>query len=374
MNTAETAAQTAVTPPQQPPAAAVVVAPKAREIRVVEDNSAIANLMDTSRFEHCYRIAGAMARASLIPKHLKGDSFEQTQANCFLVVNQSLRWGFDPFAVAPETYEVGGKLGFSGKLVAAVINTRGNLMKNLAFTFNDGKGDALEVTVSGHISGEDAPRTVTVSVAQARTENKMWTKDPHQKLIYTGATKWARRHMPEVVLGVMTEDDADQIKEEARFIAATPVKTPDFGPADGAPKRKALTEPAKTTEPAVKTVQEASTTAASQSEASKAPNAAPAPSGEQSQGKSEASEPVQVSGARQPIPFSPKVGFTDEYNNLLYMGAKVGITESEITKYVADNKLFKTGQTKLEELPTAKLQKISDSWETISQIILKGLQ
>lgn len=194
---------------------AVAIAPK-REIRVVEDDSPIGYLMDTGKFEHCYRIAGAMARASLIPKHLKGDSFEQTQANCFLVVNQALRWQVDPFAIAPETYEVGGKLAFQGKLVAAIVNSRGGLSKKLTYTFNDKKGDDLEVTVSGTLEGETEARTITLSVRSARTNNQMWTKDPEQKLVYSGATKWARRHAPGVILGVLTDDDADAIRQEEK--------------------------------------------------------------------------------------------------------------------------------------------------------------
>lgn len=209
-----------------------VVKSQPREVRVVHDESEISYLMDTAKFEHMTRIAGGMARASLIPSHLKGASFEETQANCFLVVNQAMRWKLDPFAIAPETYAIGGKLGFQGKLVAAVINARGNLAERLSYSFNDKAGDALEVTVSGRIEGEDKPRTVTVTVGQAKTSNQMWTKDPHQKLIYTGAIKWARRHKPEVILGVLTDDDAEAIRDEARFIAAQSVKSPQFdGPA-----------------------------------------------------------------------------------------------------------------------------------------------
>lgn len=212
------------TPAQQ---TAVVPAPK-REVRVVSDDSSLGYMLDTARFEHTYRIAGAMARASLIPKHLKGSDFEQTQANCFLVVNQSLRWELDPFIVMASTYEVGGKLAFEGKLIAAVINARANLEERLSYEFNDGKGDALELTVSGKIRGEKKARTITITVGQARTENKMWTRDPHQKLIYNGAIKWARRHMPEIILGIISDDDAEQIKQEQRFIEATPAKTPSF--------------------------------------------------------------------------------------------------------------------------------------------------
>lgn len=215
---------------------ALVPQPK-REIRAVQDDSQIGYMMDTAKFEHCYRIAQMMSRASLIPKHLKGDSAEQTAANCFLVVNQSIRWGFDPFAVAPETYEVGGKLGFQGKLIAAVINARAGLAEKLSYTFNDKKGDELEITVSGRFETEIEPRTVTVSVKEARTTNQIWTKDPYQKLVYTGATKWARRHKPEIVLGVITDDDADQIREELRFAQAKPAEIPQFVPQSG-PKAK----------------------------------------------------------------------------------------------------------------------------------------
>lgn len=187
----------------------------ARAIRVVEDHSAAAYLFDTARFEHMFRIAKAMAQATLIPEHLwkdKTGSFppEQVIGNCFLIVNQAVRWGMDPFAVAPETYCARGKLGFQGKLVAAVVNARAGTKERLNYSFT-GAGDALTVTVSGTFEGEEKPRTVTLSVKDAKTDNDMWRKDPEQKLIYSGATKWARRHCPEVILGVLTDDDVERI-------------------------------------------------------------------------------------------------------------------------------------------------------------------
>lgn len=174
--------------------------------------------MDTGRFEHCYRIAKLMASASLIPDHLKIDprskqplAPETIAANCFMIVNQAFRWEFDPFGVAPETYIVGGKLAFQGKLVAAAINARAGLEERLSYSFEGKPGtDDFTVTVSGRLKGEAAPRTVRVSVGQAKTQNEMWRKDPEQKLIYTGAIKWARRHTPEIILGVLIEDEVDE--------------------------------------------------------------------------------------------------------------------------------------------------------------------
>jgi len=208
-----------------------------RPIRVVEDNSANACLLDTARFEHMQRIATIMAKAALLPEHLLGRAkkgqetqwypAEQVLGNCFLIVNQALRWGLDPFAVAAETYVVSGKLGFQGKLIAALVNARANLKERLSYTFNAAKGDALEVTVHGTFVGEADERTVTLTVGQGKTSNDMWTKDPQQKLIYSGATKWARRHCPEVLLGVFTDDDLDRIRDREPALNAKVTRIAD---------------------------------------------------------------------------------------------------------------------------------------------------
>jgi hypothetical protein len=204
---------------QETSTALVKSTPQKPEKLIVRDESQLANLLDTARFEHCYRIATAMSKASLIPEHLKSGGEAQSAANCFLVVNQALRWGFDPFAVAPSTYSIGGKLGYEGKLIAAVVNASGKLVGPLQYE-HAGKGDDMEVTVTGTLKGEDKPRTVKVKVRDARTNNKMWNTDPEQKLCYNGAIKWARRHAPELVMGVMSEDDADRI-EHAKTVKET---------------------------------------------------------------------------------------------------------------------------------------------------------
>ncbi len=213
------------TEPTPPANGNQIAKPAPKEIRVVQDNGPVAHLMDTARFEHTYRIATAMAAAALIPDHLvkSKDGFfseKQVVGNCFLVVNQSLRWGIDPFAAMSETYAVGGKLGFQGKLIAAVVNARAGLKRRLNYTFS-GTGSDLTVTVSGTFEGEDEARTITLSVAQAKTDNKMWTKDPEQKLIYSGATKWARRHCPEIMLGVLTDDDLEHMTINAQSAPVT---------------------------------------------------------------------------------------------------------------------------------------------------------
>lgn len=234
-----------------PPTAVVPV----RERLVSHDEGRNAHLFDTARFEQSQRVAMAMANSNLLPKHLLGvdgdpdRSRMQSQANCLRIVNQAIRWGFDPFAIMDETYVVHGKLGYQGKLVAAVVNARAGLKSRLKYTFAGKKGtDEFEVTVKGHFDGEDEPCEITLSVGQAKTDNKMWKTDPEQKLCYSGATKWARRYCPEILLGVATDDDLEHINMiDAPAPAAT---VAELGRQLGAPP-KVETEPPKTeTEPA----------------------------------------------------------------------------------------------------------------------------
>ena len=214
------------------------LAAQPRQWKMVEDNSVLANLLDSARFEHMQRIAQSMGVATVLPDHLRLDKTgkelpdNRVIANCLLVVNQALRWGVDPFALAAESYVVAGKLAYQGKLVAAIVNTRAGLMGRLWASYNEQPGDKLAITVHGQFPNEDEPRTVTVSVGEAKTANKIWVTDPRQKLWYTGAIKWARRHCPEVLLGVLTDDEAERMSEPATRIVEAQVIQPGQSKSD----------------------------------------------------------------------------------------------------------------------------------------------
>ena len=79
---------------------------------------------------------------------------------------------------------------------------------------------------------------MTLSVGEAKTDNAMWTKDPDQKLCYSGAIRWARRHCPQVLLGIIAED-------EPQSLGATPLDTTPLVPAGNLdpPQRTAAAKP-----------------------------------------------------------------------------------------------------------------------------------
>lgn len=162
------------------------------------------------------RMADMMARARTLPSHLQNNP-----GDCLMVVEQAMRWGMSPFAVAQCTSVIQGKLMFEGKLVAAALHSSGALTTRMQYDYS-GEGDTREIKVSATLAGETAPRSVVVKYKDAKTSNGMWTKQPDQQLAYHGVRVWARRFAPEVMLGVYAPEE---IEAEPR-----PAPPPHAGP------------------------------------------------------------------------------------------------------------------------------------------------
>lgn len=166
-------------------------------------------VLDTGKFEHMTRIARVMATCKFVPNDLTKEE-ESAISNCFLVVNQAVRWGMDPFALAQTAYFVSGKMGFEGKTIAAAINSDPRLKGRLDYTF-EGQGDTMTVTVSGTFRDTGETKTITGTVKQWKTSQGLWGKDPEQALVYRGTRQWARRWMPDRLLGVYSNDELEDM-------------------------------------------------------------------------------------------------------------------------------------------------------------------
>ncbi len=147
-------------------------------------------------------LATMMAKAGFLAREL------QTQGGALFVIEQAMRWNMSPFAVAMETSFIQGKPMFSGKIVSAAVSSSGALVGRLHYEYA-GSGENRQVTVSGVVRGEDEPRSVVVVLKDARTQNKVWNTQPDQQLAYHGARVWARRHTPEVMLGVLSPEEME---------------------------------------------------------------------------------------------------------------------------------------------------------------------
>ena len=179
-----------------------------------------ANDLIPSTMEAAIQFSERMALAKLVPLHL-----QKSPADCLRVVLQAARWQMDPFAVADKTSVINNKLMYEGQLVSAVVNARGNLKKKLSYTYT-GEGNNRLLVVAGTIQGEDTPREIELTHALAIKINKNGQMgiNPDQQMSYIGARIWARRHTPELMLGVYVPDEMDPEDPDMKVVSPAPAR------------------------------------------------------------------------------------------------------------------------------------------------------
>jgi hypothetical protein len=152
------------------------------------------------------KFAEVMCRADIaLPPHLRGNA-----GACMAVALQALEWQMSPFAVASKSYAVKGAIAYEAQLIAAVVNTRSGIRGRLKYEYR-GDGDELTCIVSGVLDGEVCSYETPACGAIQPKNSPLWKTDPRQQLGYYAARSWARRHCPEVILGVYDRDEVEHV-------------------------------------------------------------------------------------------------------------------------------------------------------------------
>lgn len=227
------------------------------------ENTSTANLVLNA--EHMHQLiafADIMASGTAtVPRHLR-----KNRGDCLAVTIQAAQWKMNPFAVAQKTHLVNDTLGYEAQLVISVINNSPALSSRISWewfgpwekivgkfkeveskTKKDDDGfpkkyivpdwkqtdeQGLGVRASATLRGESTPRVLEILMTQARTRNStLWADDPKQQLAYLAAKRWARLHAPDVLLGVYTPDELEEIRPPVHMGVADEVLPPADAPA-----------------------------------------------------------------------------------------------------------------------------------------------
>lgn len=139
-----------------------------------------------------------------IPKHLRANP-----GACMAVTLQALSWEMSPFAVAQQTYKVGDTIAYMSQVITAVINTRAKLAKRPAIEFL-GEGQSRQCKVTLTFRNGDERDYTSPQIKDIPIKNSpLWKGDPDQQLSYYSLRAAARRHCPEVILGVLDPDEVE---------------------------------------------------------------------------------------------------------------------------------------------------------------------
>lgn len=127
-------------------------------------------------------------------------------------------YGFNPIQVSWKTYKASksedAPIAFEAQLVNAMVNQSAPIRGKLRYEYT-GEGPTRRCKVIGEERETGAELIYqTPEIQSIKVQNSpLWKSDPDQQLGYFAARSWARRHFPEMLLGVYS---ADEIEVERR--------------------------------------------------------------------------------------------------------------------------------------------------------------
>lgn len=174
-----------------------------------EETAVVVKSEATQAFELKWRQAQAAAAVDFIPEHYKNKP-----ANCLIALDKAEHLNMPLLDVMQNTHVIHGKLGWSAMFVIAAINSCGRFSP-LRFAFVGEKGMLSRGCVAWAYDKADGERLEgsEVNLKMAKDENwgSKWKTMPEQMLMYRSATFFGRIYAPDVMLGMRTVDEVEDI-------------------------------------------------------------------------------------------------------------------------------------------------------------------
>lgn len=175
---------------------------------------------DPKMMNMSFRTARMLSCSALVP-----DQYRNSPENCLVAIDIANRMGISPLMVMQNLYVVKGKPSWSGSFCAAAINGSGRFTP-LEFIFV-GERDkpscgcyATAVRVSN--GSRCYSETVTIEMAMKEgwyskkdkygKETSKWQSMPMQMMMYRAAAFFARAHCSDILLGLPTYEEVQDVK------------------------------------------------------------------------------------------------------------------------------------------------------------------
>jgi hypothetical protein len=158
-------------------------------------------------FEFAQRVANVFAKSSMVPDHFKNNI-----GNCMIALNYAARIKADPFMVFQNMFVIHGKPGIEAKLVIALVNQSGRF-EPLQFEYDDTgcTAFATEIKSGKTLKGPKiTPEMVKAEGWLGKNGSKWQTLAPLMYR-YRAATYFARVYCPEVLLGMQTKEELEDV-------------------------------------------------------------------------------------------------------------------------------------------------------------------
>jgi hypothetical protein len=162
-------------------------------------------------FGQVIEYAQMMCKGGLaIPKHLRDQP-----GICLRVIQQSMAWEMDPWAVASKTYSVNDQLAYESQMIMAVIKKWAPIKERVIPYVIEGQGDSMRCTITVHHAetGEEMSYRSPLKKDIHPQNSPLWKTDPEQQIKYYSGRSLARLHFPDILLGVYDREEVMAMRD-----------------------------------------------------------------------------------------------------------------------------------------------------------------
>ncbi len=205
-------------------AAAPAEVVSANEIQLIQAQSAAQFALtpigqQIKKFEVQQRMAQMYSTSTIVP-----DTYRGNIGNCVIAIDMAMRMNANPLMVIQNLYIVHGNPAFSSKFLIATINASGRFTP-LRYEFRGTEGkDNYACRVYAYEAWDKEHKEPLygdwVSLDMAKKEGwfskpgSKWQTMPNQMLRYRAAAFWQRVYCPEISMGLMTAEEAEDIDDQ----------------------------------------------------------------------------------------------------------------------------------------------------------------
>jgi len=176
--------------------------------------------LDASSFDHAQRVAKMLSMSDLTPPQFKNNI-----QNCLIALELSSRLGCSPLATMQNLNIIHGRPSWSSQFIIACLNSCGKFSP-LRFEMS-GQGDDLACrAVATDLNTGERVEGPTISIGMAKKEGwfqkpgTKWQTLPELMLHYRAASFFGRLYAPEILMGMQTSDELQDIQRATRQAAA----------------------------------------------------------------------------------------------------------------------------------------------------------
>jgi len=183
-------------------------------VRQEQINELSTNVFSNSEsFEEIFKIGKMFASSTLVPQAYQGKAMD-----CTIAVDMANRMSVSPMMVMQNLYVVRGKPSWSGQACKALVEGSGKF-KNVKHVYTGEKGTDSWGCYLQAIRIEDGEivKGTEVTIAMAKAEDwvnkngSKWKTMPELMLAYRASAFFARVHIPNALMGMAVEGEAEDI-------------------------------------------------------------------------------------------------------------------------------------------------------------------